>query len=90
MAGETKTSITDQAAGKLDELKAEAGKLGAQMKHSAEEAWEKIKSVDVKAEAGHLKDEAGEIMHSIKEKSKDLWNKLTGDDVEDKAVPEKE
>lgn len=80
-APKEESSLTNQVSETLENMKEEAARLGGQLKDNAEEAWEKVKAVDVKAELQHLKEEAGETIDELADKAKGLWDKITGHDA---------
>ena len=72
------SSLTEQVSETFANLKDEAAKLGDQLKDTAEDAWEKVKAIDVKGEFNHLKEEASETIDELADKAKGLWDKITG------------
>lgn len=82
------SSLTEQVSETFGNLKDEAAKLGDQLKDTAEDAWEKVKAIDVKGEFNHLKEEASETIEELADKAKGLWDKITGHETPPEA-PEK-
>ena len=94
MSEETKapvkeSGLTEQVAETFENIKEEAAKLGDQLKDTAEDAWEKVKAVDVKAELHQLKEEASETIDELADKAKGLWDKITGHETPPSAPDKK-